>query len=230
MEKLLAEKSKMSLVERFGKVIISPSKAFADIAQQPRILWPGLIIIVLNLALTLLIMSETKVFTEQTMVASGANQAQIDLAMKFVLPGAIGGTILILPLSWLVIAAILALYNQFSVGEARFKQLYAVTVFAGIPAVIKTVITTGLIKTMGFKAALQVSTSLAIVWENADSASFLYRLMERIELFNIWGLILLIMGGSIAMQKKARGLALFMGGIWLIYVVVMALLVKTPVV
>ncbi|WP_068962419.1 Yip1 family protein [Desulfosporosinus sp. BG] len=224
------EKSKMSLAERFGKVIISPSKAFADIAQEPRILWPGLIIIVLNLALTLLIMSETKVFTEQTMVTSGANQAQIDLAMKFVLPGAIGGTILVLPLSWLVMAALLALFNQFSVGEARFKQLYAVAVFAGIPAVIKTVISTVLIKTMGFKAALQVSTSLAIVLGNADSTSLLYRLMDKIELFNIWGLILLIMGGSIAMQKKARGLALFLGVIWLIYVVVMALLVKTPVV
>jgi len=222
------EKTKMSTAERFGKVITSPGKAFADIAQDPRILWPGLIIIVINLALTLLVMSETKVFTEQTLVASGASQDQIALAMKFVLPGAIGGTIFALPLSWLVMAAILALYNQFSVGEARFKQLYTVALFAGIPSVIKTVISTGLIKTMGFKAALQVSTSLAIFWGNADSTSFLYRLLEKIELFNIWGLILLILGGSIAMKKKPQGLALFLGGIWLVYVVVLALLVKTP--
>ena len=224
------EKTKMSIAERFGKVIISPGKAFADIAQDPRFLWPGLIIIVINLALTLLVISETKVFTEQTMVASGMSRDQIALAMKFVLPGAIGGTILAMPLSWLVMAAILALYNQFSVGEARFKQLYTVAVFAGIPSVIKGVITTGLIKTMGYKAALQVSTSLAIFWGNADSTSFLYRLMGKVELFNIWGLILLILGGSIAMKKKPQRLALFLGGIWLVYVVVMALLVKTPVV
>lgn len=224
------EKAKMPTTERFGKVISSPGKAFADIAQDPRILWSGLIIIVINLALTLLVMSETKVFTEQTLVTSGASQDQIALAMKFVLPGAIAGAIFAMPLSWLVMAAILALYNQFSVGEARFKQLFAVAVFAGIPSVIKGVISTGLIKTMGFKAALQVSTSLAILWGNADSTSFLYRLMEKIELFNIWGLILLILGGSIAMKKKPQGLALFLGGIWLVYVVVMALLVKNPVV
>jgi hypothetical protein len=224
-------KEKMSIAERFGKVITSPGKAFADIAQEPRILWPGLIIIVINLALTLLIISETRVFTEQTMVASGKmSQDQIAMSMKFVMPGVIAWSIFVMPLIWLVMAAILALYNQFSVGEARFKQLYSVAIFAGIPLVIKTVITTGLVKTMGFKAASQFGTSLAIFWGNADSTSFLYRLMVNIELFNIWGLILLILGGSIAMKKKPHGLALFFGGIWLVYVVVVALLVKTPMV
>lgn len=223
------EEEKMSIIERFWKIIISPGKAFADIAQNPRILWPGLIIIVINLALTLLVMSETKEFTQQTLVASGMSQEQIAMAMKFVLPGAIGGTIVALPLGWLVIAGILALYNQLSVGEARFKQLYSVAVFAWIPSVIKTVISTGLIKTLGFKAALQVSTSLALFLGNADNTSFLYRLMKNIDLFNIWGLSLLILGGSIAMKKKPQGLVLFLGGIWLVYVVVVALLVKTPV-
>jgi hypothetical protein len=132
------------------------------------------------------------------------------------------------PLVWLVQAAVLALYNQFSVGEARFKQLFAVAIFSGIPSIIKAVISTGLIKTMGFKAALQVSTSLALFMGTANQTSYLYRLMGQIELFSIWGLILLILGGSLAMKKKIGGLAIYGGTIWLLYVVVMALLVKTP--
>ncbi|MEA4900030.1 Yip1 family protein [Desulfitobacterium sp.] len=224
------EKTKMSIAKRFGKVIISPGKAFADIVENPRILWPGLVIIVINLALTLLVMSETKAFTEQLLLARGMSQDQIASAMKFVLPGEIASSIFTFPLIWLVMAVILAFYNQLSVGEAHFKQLYSVAVFAWIPSVIKALIFTGLIKTMGYKAALQVSTSLAIFLGNTDTSSFLYRLMKNIDLFNIWGLILLIMGGSIAMKKKPKGLALFMGAIWLVYVVVVSLLIKTPVV
>lgn len=218
----------MSMLEKFWKVLASPKEAFAAIAQDPRIIWPGLIIIAISLTCTLVNMPETRVYTEQTMAASGMSPDQIALTMNFVVPIVIIGTIFALPLFWLVEAAILALYNQISVGEARFKQLFSVAVFAGIPLIIKTVIFAGLIKTMGYKNALQVSTSLAIFSGNADSAGFFYRLLGQIELFSIWGLILLILGGAIAMKKKPRGLAVFLGVIWLIYVVVMALVVKTP--
>jgi len=90
------------------------------------------------------------------------------------------------------------------------------------------VISTGLIKTMGYKAALQVSTSLAVFLNTANQTSFLYRLLGQIDLFSIWGLVLLILGGSLAMKKRVGGLAIYSGTIWLVYVVVMALLVKTP--
>jgi Yip1 domain. len=222
--------TRMSMWERFWKVLVSPREAFAAIAQEPRILWPGLIIIAISLICTLAIMPETKVFTEQNLASNGMSPDQIALAIKFVVPGAVIGTIFALPLLWLVETAILALYNQLSVGEARFKQLFSVAVFSGIPSIIKAVISTGLIKTMGFKAALQVSTSLAIFLGNADSTGFFYRLLGQIELFSIWGLILLILGSSMAMKKKPRGPAIFLGVIWIIYVVVMALLAKTPVV
>ncbi|MHB8124995.1 MAG: YIP1 family protein [Desulfitobacteriaceae bacterium] len=220
----------MSMAKRFGKVLSSPREAFAAIAQDPRILWPGLIIIAISLILTLVTIPETKVFTEQTLAASGMSPDQIALAMKYMMPVAVIGTIFAMPLFWLVEAVILVLYNQFSVGEARFKQLFSVAIFSGVPLIIKAVISTGLIKTMGYKAALQVSTSMAIFWGNADSSNFLYRLLGQIELFSIWGLILLILGGAIAMKKKPPGLAIFLGVIWIIYVVVMALLVKNPVV
>jgi len=223
------EEIKMSITERFGKVLTSPGKAFTVIAEDPRILWPGLVIIAISLILTIIAIPETMVFTEQTLATSGQSPAQIAMALKFVVPGAIVGTIFVMPLVWLVQAAMLALYNQISVGEATFKQLFSVAIFSGIPSIIKAVISTGLIKTMGIKASMQVSTSLALFFVNADSTSFLYRLLGQLELFSIWGLILLIMGGAIAMKKKPQGLAIFLGVIWIIYVVAMALLVKTPV-
>ncbi len=220
------EETRMSTAQGFVKVLTSPGKAFAAIAEDPRILLPGLAIVAISLILTIIALPETKAFTEQTLAAAGQAPDQIALVMKFVVPGAVIAAILGMPLVWLVQAAILALYNQIIVGEATFKQLYSVAIFSGIPSIIKAAISTVLIKAMGLKASMQVSTSLALFLVNADSTSFLYRLLEQLELFRIWGLILLILGGAIAMKKKPKGLAVFLGVIWIIYVVVMALLAK----
>ena len=216
------------MTQRFWKVLAAPGEAFQAIADDPRILWPALIIIVVTLLLTMLAIPETSQFTAETLVASGLSQDKIDQAMKFMLPGVLIGTIVTMPLLWLIQAAVLAIYNQFSVGEAHFKQLFAVAVFAGVPAIIKTVISTGLIKAIGYKAALQLNTSLALFMGTADQTGFLYRFLGKFDLFSIWGLVLLILGGAIAMKKKVGGLAVYGGVIWLLYALVLALLVKTP--
>jgi hypothetical protein len=222
------EETKLSVTQRFSKLLSAPEEAFQDIVDDPRILWPGLIIIVLSLLLTFLVLPETKDFTAETLIASGQTPDQIALAMKFLLPGAVIGAVLGLPLVWLVQAGLIALYNQFIVGQAHFKQLFAVAIFSGIPSLIKAVISTGLIKIMGYKAALQVNTSLALFLATSDQNSFIYRLLNQFDFFSIWGLVLLIRGGSLAMKKRAGGLAIYMITIWLLYVVVIAWFVKTP--
>ncbi|MEQ8236432.1 MAG: YIP1 family protein [Syntrophomonadaceae bacterium] len=222
------EEPKLSMTQRFSKLLAAPEEAFQAIVDDPRILWPGLIIIALSLLLTILVLPETKLFTADTLMASGQSPDQIALAMKFLVPGAVIGTVLGLPMVWLVQAGLLALYNQFIVGQAHFKQLFAVAIFAGIPSIIKAVISTGLIKTLGYKAAMQVSTSLALFLGTSDQDSFIYRLLNQFDLFSIWGLFLLILGGSLAMKKKAGGLAIYMVTIWLLYVLVIAWFVKTP--
>ncbi|MDD4775771.1 MAG: YIP1 family protein, partial [Syntrophomonas sp.] len=188
------EETRMSVAERVLKVVTSPGQAFNAIAADPRILWPGLIFIVINLLLTAIILPETKAFTQETLAASGQSPDQIALAMKFITPGALVGTIIALPAVWLVAAGLLALYNQLVVGAATFKQLFAVAIFAGIPSLIQSFISTALVKMVGFKAFMQVNTSLALLWVNGDASSFLYRLLQQFELFRIWGFILLILG------------------------------------
>jgi len=220
------EETRMSVAERVLKVVTSPGQAFNAIAADPRILWPGLIFIVINLLLTVIILPETKAFTQETLAASGQSPDQIALAMKFITPGALVGTIIALPAVWLVAAGLLALYNQLVVGAATFKQLFAVAIFAGIPSLIQSFISTALVKMVGFKAFMQVNTSLALLWVNGDASSFLYRLLQQFELFRIWGFILLILGGAIAMKKKPLGLAAYLGILGIIYVVVLAVLAQ----
>lgn len=220
------DETRMSFAERVTNVVTSPGRAFAAIAEDPRIIWPGLIFIAISLILTAIILPETKTFTQETLAASGQSPDQIALAMKFVTPGALIGTVVALPVVWLVEAGLLALYNQLVVGAATFKQLFAVAIFAGIPSLIKSFISTALVKMIGFKAFMQVNTSLALFWGNGDASSFLYRLLQQFELFRIWGFVLLILGGAVAMKKKPLGLALYLGVLGIIYVVVLALLAQ----
>lgn len=215
---------KMSLWEKCIKVITSPRKAFAAIAQDPRFLWMALILIVITVLSVIIIIPETKEITEQMLLKSGSTPDQIAMSMGFITVGAVIGGLLALPITWLVKAAILALYNQISVGEARFKQLFAVAVFSGIPGTILGILSTVLIKTLGYESAMKVTTSLAIFMGTADTTSFLYRLLQKIELFSIWGLILFILGGAIAMKKKPRGLAIYIGVIWIVFIIISAIL------
>lgn len=223
------EEEKMSLVKRFGKVLASPREAFEAISQDPRILWPGIIITVLTLITTLIILPETREYSEQILVSQGNSPDQIALAMKFVTPSAVIGSLLSMPLMWLVLAAVLHIYKMLSVGEARFKQLYAVAIFSTLPLTIKSIITSGLVKIMGYKAAIQVNASLALLFMNLDTSNFFYRLLMQIELFSIWGLVLLIIGGSIVMKKRSKGLAIYLGTLWVVFAVATALISKTPV-
>ncbi|UWG96441.1 YIP1 family protein [Dehalobacter sp. DCM] len=214
---------KMSLGEKCIKVITSPRKAFTAIAQDPRFLWLALILIVITVLSVLAIIPETKAMTEKVLLQSGSTPDQIAMSMNIIMIGAVVGGALALPVTWLIQAAILALYNHLSLGEARFKQLFAVAVFSGIPGTILGIITTVLIKTLGYESAMKVTTSLAIFMGTADTTNFLYRVLQRIELFSIWGIILFILGGAIAMKKKPRGLAIYIGVIWIVFVVISTL-------
>lgn len=220
----MPDETTMSLGKRLVKVVTSPSKAFAEIARDPRILWPALILIVINLILTVAIIPETKVATEQMMIDSGAGAQEIAIALSVIVPGTVIGVIVLQPIMWLIFAAVLLLYNQFSVGAARFKQLFAVAIYSTVPSLILGAISTVLIKTVGFESAMQVNTSLAIFLGDTDSPGFLYRLLGKIELFSLWALVLLILGGATAMKKKPRNLAVYMTAIWLVFAVVMALI------
>jgi len=214
------EEEKMPILARFVKVITSPRQAFTAITQDPKILWPALIFIALNVIFTVVVLPETLAFSEETLKAQGMSADQIALSLKIVGPAAIAGAIIIQPIVWLIFAALLLLYNQFSVGQARFKQLFAVAIFSSVPLLILAFISTVLTKTIGLKSALEVKTSLALFLGSTDSPGFIYRLMSNIELFSIWGLILLILGGAKAMNKKPRNLAVYVVVIWLVYIVI----------
>ena len=155
----------------------------------------------------------------QTMTAE-----QVQAALKWTGILAVIGSAVVPPLTWLIQAALLALFNQFSLGAAKFKQLFAVAFYAWIPAFLGGLIKSAFMAVMGVKKAMAFSTSLALILPRSVDSGFWYIFLSKIDFFSIWSLILLVLGGSVAMQKDGKKLALYIFGIWLIFIVVTALL------
>lgn len=213
----------MSLSQRIWGVIVEPVKTFQAVREDPRGLIPILIVLGINLLLTVVFLPQIKeVAAEALKQAPNMTPEQISAALKWTGISAMIGAVVAPPLIWLVQAALLSLFNQVSIGEANFKQLYVVAFFAWIPAFIGGLIKSALMAMMGVKKAMAVSTSLALLLPKSTDPGFLYILLSKMDFFNIWSLVLLVLGGAVAMNKDSKKVALYIFGLWLIYIVLTA--------
>ncbi len=219
------EENVMSMPKRLWGVIVEPVKTFQAICEDPRALVPILAILGINLLLTVLLLPQIKEISAEAMAqAQTMTPEQIKAALKWVGISAVIASAAVPPLIWLVQAALLALFNQFTLGVGNFKQLYVVAFFAWMPAFLGGLVKTGMMAVMGVKQAMAVSTSLALVLPKGTNSGFLFMLLSKIEVFNIWSLILLVLGGSVAMKKDSKKVALYIFGIWLVYILLTAFL------
>lgn len=220
-----AESEKMSMSEgqRLAKIIVGPSQAFEAIRENPRFLVPAVIVLVFSLACTALTLPEILALAKEAMTASGQSADQMETILKMTGVSALIGVLITVPLVWLVKSLVLLVYNQLSTAEANFKQLFAVAVYSSIPRIFSQVISTAVVKSAGYKAALQVNNSLGLLM-GGNTEGFLYRFLSQVELFSVWGLLLLILGGSIMMKKRAVNVGIYVAALWLLLAVGLAAL------
>lgn len=219
------EEKQMTVPQRLWGVLVQPVKTFQEICRDPRFLVPMIVLLAVELLLAIWLLPQIKEFTAETMKQAGNLSAdQIQAALKWTTISAVIATVVGPPLVWLVQAALLALFNQFSIGAAKFKQLFAVAFYAWIPAFLGGVIKSVLTGFIGIKKAMAVSTSLTLLLPRSVDSGFLFVFLSKFDIFGLWSLILLVLGGSIAMQKDGKKLALFIFGIWLVYITLTALL------
>ncbi len=217
------EESSMSWPRRCWGVIIEPVKTFQAIREDPRGLIPILVILGINLLLAITVLPQIKEMSAEAMrQAPNLTPEQITAAVKWTGISVMIAAVALPPLMWLIQAALLSLFNQVSLGEANFKQLYIISFFAWIPAFIGGLIKSALMVTMGVKKAMAVSTSLALILPRSTDSGFLFMLLSKVDLFNVWSLILLIIGGSVAMKQDGKKLAFYIFGLWLIYIILTA--------
>lgn len=215
---------KISLWKRiYGVIWGGPAEAMEYIVRQPDFKGAAALILGANLALTAVQIPKIKEFTAWTMqnLPSGVKLSapQMDVAVNAAAVSSLAGSVVLPPLMWLVVAALLRLFNAFTGEKAGFKSLFAVTVFANLPLVIDGIIKGVLVMATPAQNIARVTISPALFLPPPDIIpGKMYTLLSHFDPFVVWSLVLTALGGSLAMKVPLGRTLIYIFSLWLLYV------------
>lgn len=208
-----------------------PGKTFDDIIARPGAAAIVVLLLSINFILALPIIPKIKEYTlwniQNNPAVSNMPAQAISMAPTMAVVGTLFNAILGPLIMWLIMAGLLKLYNVFSGEKAPFKTLFAVTVYAYLPLMLASIIHTALIMTSPAQNMEKISTSLALLLPG-DQMDRLYLIMNQINPFFIWGLVLLAVGSSVVMKVPAVKTGTYVGVLWIIFVLIAGLLTPLP--
>lgn len=223
----------LSEAARITGVFFEPSKAFEDVAARPRWIVP-LALIILSVCAMMAVFSQRVGF--ETMVReqmernprvaqlpAEQREAQIAIGARFGPIMGYAGSIVGFPLMYLVIAAVLLgiAAGMFS-APVKFKQVFAIVCYSGLPAILSSLLAIVVIFLKGSEFNLQnpLMFNPAAAMDPLATSKFLYSLLSSIDLFSFWMIFLIATGLHAAGGKKLPfGKALFAVVLpWAVYV------------
>ncbi len=211
----------MGELGRLGGVLFDPKLAFADIAARPVRWWvPLLLLSVITIGFVLLFSQRVgweRFFRQQfqqnprtrEMPAEQREQImrQQVAVTKWVAP-------IIVPIQFgvltLVVAgAFLFVFNIVAGNQLTFRQVFAVTSYSWLPYAVAILLGTGLMYVQSpeeFDLQNPVFSNLGVFFDPVESP-VLFALTKSIDVFVIWGLLLLATGFSAAGRRLSWGKA-----------------------
>jgi hypothetical protein len=212
----------MSEIGRITNVYLDPKKAFADIVARPR--WYAPIILLIIAALGFTYTYTTRIgwerYIRQTMENSSRAQSltpeqretQITQGAKFAPIFGYVGSIVGIPVTALVIAAVLLLTSKMIGASLNFKQMFAISAYGMLPGLIFTVlaiIVMFLKNPDDFNLQNPLAFNLgALLAPPPNSGKFLYSFATSLDLFTFWNILLLATGITVASRKVTFSKAL----------------------
>lgn len=100
-----------------------------------------------------------------------------------------------------------------------FKRFFKVAFYAWIPVFLGGCIKKLLIKIMAYETVLSLRTSAAILLPMDRNSGFVFAFLNYMDIFTIWGLCLLVIGGAAIMKNHKKELALYIFILWFIYII-----------
>lgn len=211
----------MGEASRLIGVFFEPSKTFADVAARPSFWVPLLLTIVVGLAYIALYSQHVgweRMIRHQTETSSRASQltpeqreTQIQMGMKFAPVFGYVGVAIGIPLTLLIWAAVLlGIVKGIMSVPIRFKQVFAILSYAGLPGVIFMILA---IAVMFLKSPDDFNLQNPLVFnpaaflDPATTSKFAYSFLSSLDLFRIWTMVLIAIG-----LKTAGGRQLSMAG------------------
>lgn len=205
----------MGEFSRIAGVFFEPAKTFADIAQRPSWIVPMILTILVTIGFTVALSQHIgweRIIRQQDEASARmrqlpAEQREQTVAMQMKLAPAIGyaSGIVGVPIVSIVVAAVLLGITAIMSAGLRFKQVFAVVVYASLPRAISALLAIVVVFLKNpdeFNMSNPTAFNVGAFLDPNSVSKFMYTLATAIDLFTIWTLLLLAVGLRAAAGKK----------------------------
>lgn len=228
----------LSQTERVANIFAAPSKTFNDIHRDRSWWLPYILVVICGLIFCVSVIQKVgteqlaQKALEQRAEKTGQQMAPDQQAKAMAFTGMmfkIG--LLSFPVMHLVWSAFLALLlwlgmNFILGGTSKWPALFAMAIYASVPGCIKSLlaaVTVWFGNNDNFDLNNPVGTNIGY-YMPAETSKFLHSLMTSIDVFTIWYVVLLGLGGAILANVKPRNGILLMVVGWFVVALVKAAL------
>jgi hypothetical protein len=217
------QETKLAFFTKLGLIFTNPSKVFQNLKVYPDWILPILVILVLSIASAFLLKDlGMQTAKQRIMDSEQIPEEQKDAIIERMDQGgpmqsvwAVGGTIIFIFISFSVAAGVFYLTGNFVFGgSTTYKTVFSVYTWGFMVSILETVIKIPLIMV---KKSLNVYTSLAVLFDPAESNTTLFKLANAVDIFSLWRIFLWGLGISIIYkfsQAKSYGIVIFWFLVW----------------
>ena len=216
----------LSIVQKIVGVFASPGKTFASIDLHPTWIVPLILAISVSVVFVYfandVILDETLIQQEEAMAERGMDPEQMDDALASVekwTPISVWiFTFIGTPLVLVIVSAVyLFVGNVILGGKTSFKKVLSVTSWSWLIFSLAGLVMLPLVLS---QETMQISFSLATFMSDESKTTFLYKFLQKIEIFAIWWLAVYSIGLGVIYKMETKKMATAVGAVYLVYALV----------
>jgi hypothetical protein len=209
----------MSALSRIVGVFFEPGKTFAEVGRRPTWFLPLLLSVLATVAfyttygqkigwtraLQQQIATNPKVAQQIEQIPAEQRDAQLAMRAKIMGIGYQVAPAVMMPIFTLISAGILLGLTAMMSAGLRYKQVFAIICFAGMPTVLKfllSIIVVFLKNPDDFNLLNPLAFNIAAFMDPLNSSKFLYTFALAFDAFAIWTIVLTAIGLSAAAGRK----------------------------
>ncbi len=226
----------LSEMERVIDTFVAPSKTFTDIRRSARWLVPWLLMSIMGLAMVFVVDKKLGMDTayENQMRLSPKQMDKIDqmppdqkanalqMGANITRYVSYGWPLMNIIFIGVIAGVLMATFNFGLGAEVKFMQSMAISMYAFLPTIIKSLIAIGVVSAgaaEGFTFQNPVASNLSGLVD-PNTSHFLYSILTSIDIFTIWTLILTGIGYSCITRVKRGTCMGVVFGWWAVMAVV----------
>lgn len=226
----------MGPLQRIVGVLIRPGETFRDVVAYPVYKTALLMLIGVNVFFTALVVPKFIKHMHWSVefgpLAQELDAAQIK-AFYEMHPAVLAAQPLIMaivgPLALcLLYAVLLRVYGNFTGMRVTIGALFGVAVFGFVPHVLGLIIDSILRLAVDIQQLQAATFSLARLVPDLAPGGARFSLLDRINPFTVWAILLTAYGGAQALKESFWKIAVFLGGLWFLFTFFGALTAVMP--